>query len=79
MLTCRSRGGISPFSSGRIRPKVRLHTNLRKLLHELRRTLPEPERFLRYADDTIQWNPDSGFHADVSEFGLLKLGGRGSP
>lgn len=43
------------------------HTNLRKLLHDLRRTLPEPERFLRYADDTIQWNPDSGFHADISE------------
>ena len=47
------------------------HTNLRKLLHELRRTLPEPERFLRYADDTIQWNPDSGFHADVSELERL--------
>lgn len=47
------------------------HTNLRKLLHDLRHTLPDPDRFLLFDGDAVQWNPDSGFHADVVELERL--------
>jgi DNA-binding SARP family transcriptional activator len=43
-------------------------TNLRNLLHKLRRALPEPDRFLRVDTQTVQWRPDAPCTVDVAEF-----------
>ena len=40
-------------------------TNLRQLLHQLRRVLPDPERFLTVDTTTIGWRPDAPYWADV--------------
>jgi DNA-binding SARP family transcriptional activator len=42
-------------------------TNLRQLLHHLRRAVPEPERILTDGA-TIQWKADSDCRVDVAEF-----------
>src|SRR2546423_14370024 len=34
-------------------------TNLRHLLHTLRRALPDPDRFLDVTPRTLQWRPDA--------------------
>src|SRR5215216_3379491 len=45
-------------------------TNLRQLLHQLRHTLPDADRFL-YADaSTVCWRTDTAFQLDVAEFEL---------
>lgn len=44
------------------------HTNLRNLLHRLRRALPDAERFLHIDGQTIQWQPDGPFTLDVANF-----------
>lgn len=43
-------------------------TNLRKLLHELRRALPDPQRWLHADTHTLQWRPDAPFGLDVAKF-----------
>ena len=44
-------------------------TNLRRELHQLRRTLPHTGDFLRGAESqSIQWNPDIPFLLDVADF-----------
>jgi len=43
-------------------------TNLRKQVHYLRRTLPEPDRFLHADAKTLSWLPDAPFTLDVAEF-----------
>jgi DNA-binding SARP family transcriptional activator len=43
-------------------------TNLRKQIHFLRRSLPEPETFLRVEGGEIQWREGSPFILDVAEF-----------
>jgi DNA-binding SARP family transcriptional activator len=43
-------------------------TNLRHVLHDLRRTLPEADRFLNVQTRTVQWRPGAPFWLDVAAF-----------
>src|SRR5258708_29878610 len=43
-------------------------TNLRHLLHTLRRALPECDRFLDVQPRTLQWRSDAPFWLDVAAF-----------
>ncbi len=43
-------------------------TNLRNLLHTLRRSLPEPETFLAADTATVQWQPKASYDLDVARF-----------
>jgi len=43
------------------------HTNLRKLLFQLRSALPEPDRFLAQDHLTVQWRPDAPYSLDVAD------------
>jgi DNA-binding SARP family transcriptional activator len=43
-------------------------TNLRHLLHKLRRALPDAERFLDLTPRTLQWRSDAPCRLDVAEF-----------
>ena len=43
-------------------------TNLRNLLHLLRRALPDADRFLQVDAQTLQWRPDGPFALDVAGF-----------
>lgn len=49
-------------------PESQARTNLRKLLHDLRRALPGADQYLRIESQTIQWRPDAPFSLDVAEF-----------
>ncbi len=48
--------------------ETQAHTNLRKLLYELRRALPDVDRFLQIDNQTVEWKNDAPFTLDVSEF-----------
>jgi DNA-binding SARP family transcriptional activator len=43
------------------------HTNLRKLLFQLRNALPDPDRFLAHDHLTVQWRPDALYTLDVAD------------
>ncbi len=43
------------------------HTNLRKLLFQLRNALPEPDRFLTHDYRSIHWRPDAPYTLDVAD------------
>src|SRR5262245_6884317 len=43
-------------------------TNLRPLLHTLRRALPDPDRFLDVTPRTLQWRVDTPTWLDVAAF-----------
>ncbi len=43
-------------------------TNLRKVLHNLRRALPEADRFLDVTARTLQWRPAAPCRLDVADF-----------
>src|SRR5712692_11658871 len=43
-------------------------TNLRHVLHNLRRALPERDRFLDVQPRTLQWRTDAPFWLDVAAF-----------
>lgn len=43
-------------------------TNLRHLLHTLRRALPQADRFLEIAPRTLRWRPDLPVRVDVAVF-----------
>jgi DNA-binding SARP family transcriptional activator len=43
-------------------------TNLRHLLHNLRRALPDPDRFLEVTPRTLRWRPDAPSWLDVAAF-----------
>ncbi len=43
-------------------------TNLRHVLHNLRRALPDPDRFLDVTPRTLQWRADTPFWLDVAAF-----------
>ena len=47
------------------------HTNLRKLLFQLRNALPDPDRFLTQDHLTVQWRPDAPYTLDVAELNRL--------
>lgn len=42
--------------------------NLRKLLHDLRRELPEADQFLEISQQTIRWRPDAPMLVDLLAF-----------
>lgn len=44
------------------------HSNLRTLLHRLRRALPEADHFLHVEAQTVQWRADASFKLDVADF-----------
>jgi DNA-binding SARP family transcriptional activator len=44
------------------------HTNLRKQIHHLRRSLPDSERFLHVDGNTVQWRAGAPFTLDVAAF-----------
>ena len=48
--------------------EAQAHTNLRKLLFLLRRTLPDADCFLSIKSSTLQWRSDSLFTLDVALF-----------
>jgi DNA-binding SARP family transcriptional activator len=43
-------------------------TNLRHVLHNLRRALPNPNRFLDVTQQTLRWRADAPFWLDVAAF-----------
>jgi DNA-binding SARP family transcriptional activator len=43
-------------------------TNLRHVLHNLRRALPAPDRFLEVTQQTLQWREDAPFWLDAAAF-----------
>lgn len=43
-------------------------TNLRYLLHQLRRALPKPDQFLQLEGPTLQWRADAPFTLDVADY-----------
>ncbi|MET0228329.1 MAG: AAA family ATPase, partial [Actinomycetes bacterium] len=43
-------------------------TNLRHLLHNLRRALPDPDRFLEVTQRTLRWRDDAAWWLDVAAF-----------
>ncbi|CAN5848623.1 MAG: AAA family ATPase [Gemmatimonadetes bacterium] len=49
-------------------PEAQAHTNLRTLVHRLRRALPHPERFLEVDGHTLYWRADAPCTLDVAEF-----------
>lgn len=43
-------------------------TNLRQILHNLRRAWPEADQFLQIETKTLQWRVDSDYRLDVADF-----------
>jgi DNA-binding SARP family transcriptional activator len=48
--------------------EAQARTNLRHVLHTLRHSLPDPERFLVVTPRMLQWRPDAPFWLDVAAF-----------
>lgn len=48
--------------------EAQARTNLRNLLHHLRRALPEAERYVRQEGGAVQWAPDAPCTIDVAAF-----------
>jgi len=48
--------------------EAQARTNLRQLLHNLRKAIPDCDRFFLVNKQTLQWNPESPFSLDVAEF-----------
>ena len=44
------------------------HTNLRHLVHRLRRAIPDADAFLHAEKQTLQWQPDAPWTLDVADF-----------
>ncbi|HEX5166279.1 MAG TPA: BTAD domain-containing putative transcriptional regulator, partial [Thermomicrobiales bacterium] len=54
-------------------------TNLRHVLHNLRRALPDPDRFLTVTPQTLQWQPEAGYWLDVAAFETLAAQAEAEP
>ena len=52
-------------------------TNLRQLLHQLRRTLPDAESFLYANTRTLRWCPEAPYELDAADFERVGTGGGG--
>ncbi len=48
--------------------EAQAHSNLRTLLHRLRRALPDANRFLAIDGQALQWRPGAPFSLDVADF-----------
>ncbi|WP_433475332.1 ATP-binding protein [Spirillospora sp. CA-142024] len=51
-------------------------TNLRKVLHHLRRSLPDIDRFIDIGPRTLRWREDAPLWLDVDQFERALAGGR---
>ena len=51
-------------------------TNLRKVLHNLRRALPDADRLIEIGPRTLRWRPDAPLWLDVEQFERAAAGGR---
>lgn len=51
-------------------------TNLRKVLHTLRRALPDADRLIEIGPRTLRWRPDAPLWLDVEQFERAVAGGR---
>ena len=51
-------------------------TNLRKVLHNLRRALPDADRLIEIGPRTLRWRPDAPLWLDVEQFERAVAGGR---
>ena len=56
------------------------HTNLRKVLHTLRRALPDADRLIEVGPRTLRWRPDAPLWLDVEQFerAVARAAARGS-
>jgi DNA-binding SARP family transcriptional activator len=52
------------------------HTNLRKVVHNLRRALPDADRLIDIGPRTLQWRPDVPVWLDVDHFERALADGR---
>jgi DNA-binding SARP family transcriptional activator len=48
--------------------EAQARTNLRHVLHNLRRALPDADRFIEVTPRTLRWRPDAPFLLDVAAF-----------
>src|SRR4051812_34814462 len=48
--------------------EAQARTNLRHVLHKLRRALPDADRFLEVTPRTLRWRPDAPLRLDVAAF-----------
>jgi predicted ATPase/DNA-binding SARP family transcriptional activator len=48
--------------------EAQARTNLRQLVHSLRRALPDADRFVHAGAQTLRWRGDAPFRLDVAEF-----------
>jgi DNA-binding SARP family transcriptional activator len=48
--------------------EAQARTNLRQMLHQLRHTLPDADRFLQADASTVGWRSDAPFELDVTRF-----------
>jgi DNA-binding SARP family transcriptional activator/class 3 adenylate cyclase len=56
-------------------PEPQARTNLRKLLHDLRRAIPDIEEYAHIDQQGLRWRAGSSVHVDVVEFlGALEAG-----
>jgi DNA-binding SARP family transcriptional activator/predicted ATPase len=49
-------------------PESQARTNLRHLLYQLQRALPDADRYLEVTGHTLRWRPDARFELDVAAF-----------
>ncbi len=50
-------------------------TNLRHVLHTLRRALPDPDQFIESTSTTLRWRVDAPCHLDLADFEHALTGG----
>ncbi len=48
--------------------EAQAHSNLRTLLHRLRRALPDADQFISVEGQTVQWQQDAPYSLDVASF-----------
>ena len=72
----RSRGSDSRSCCGPIRRSAQAQTNLRKVLHNLRRALPDVEQWIDIGPRTLRWREDAPVWLDVEQFEQALAAGR---
>jgi DNA-binding SARP family transcriptional activator len=56
--------------------EAQARTNLRHVLHTLRRGLPDPDRFLEATPRTLRWRDDAPYRLDLADFERALADGR---
>ena len=59
--------------------EAQARTNLRNLIHLLRRALPECNQFISFETQTVQWREDTPYTLDVHKFERLLAPAPGIP